>query len=198
MDRPVALEVLSPKRHLHRTSEPPRRKVPHHTNTPSSRSPSPVSHLSSLSTGQLLPSIPGENNPNASRHSAAVKAMSIRRRARFLEYWWLEIGACFIFILALVAIIVTLRPHQNKPLPQWPYSISINSLMSIYAVALKATILLVTGEGLGKYTERGNIPLNTEGYNVPFTYTLEKGRYITPRLRIVLTIIRLELIRASV
>jgi len=51
----------------------------------------------------------------------------------------------------LIAIIITLRPHQDKPLPQWPYNISVNSLISIYVVILKGAVLLVTAEGLGTY-----------------------------------------------
>jgi hypothetical protein len=32
-------------------------------------------------------------------------------------------------------------------LPQWPYSLSINSLISIYVVILKAAMLLVLAQG---------------------------------------------------
>ena len=57
----------------------------------------------------------------------------------------------------------TLQPHQGKPLPQWPYQISVNTLISIYAVVLKVTVLLVTAEGLGQLKWRrfqGDRPLN--------------------------------------
>ena len=74
----------------------------------------------------------------------------MRRRAHFLRNWWLEIGARFVFVLAWIAIVVTLRPHQGGPLPQWSYNISVNSLRSIYVVVLKATVLLATAESLGK------------------------------------------------
>ena len=147
MNHPVA---LSPEQSLHQTSEHHGHKFPYHTNAAKSRSPSPISHSA---TGQLLPSIPSESSPNLARHDSSAKSVPRRRRAQFLKSWWLEIGACCIFILALIAIVVTLRPHQNKPLPQWPYSISVNSLISIYAVILKATILLVTAESLGKYND---------------------------------------------
>ena len=87
--------------------------------------------------------------PSTATPEAAISSVG-RRHTHFLRSWWLEIGACFIFILALLAIIVTLRPHQGKPLPQWPYDISINSLISIYVVLLKATVLFVAAEGIGK------------------------------------------------
>lgn len=63
----------------------------------------------------------------------------------------MEIGACLLFIIAFVAIIATLYPHQGKPLPDWPFQISINALVSVYVVVLKTTIIFVTAEGLGTY-----------------------------------------------
>jgi len=71
-------------------------------------------------------------------------------RSPILKYWWLEIGACFLFLIILVAIVATLYPHQGKPLPQWPYHLSVNTVISIYVVILKSTILLVAAEGLGQ------------------------------------------------
>ena len=67
-----------------------------------------------------------------------------------LGAWWLEALSCLLFLLALVAIVVTIYPHQGRPLPQWPYNISVNSLIAIYAVILKATMLLVVAEGLSQ------------------------------------------------
>lgn len=112
------------------------------------RSPS---HDPGPTTQQLLRCNSLGSNQEPKFASAKPQALPARRRAHFLKNWWLETGACFIFVLALVAIIVTLRPHQDKPLPQWPYNISVNSLISIYVVILKATVLLVTAEGLGTY-----------------------------------------------
>ena len=63
----------------------------------------------------------------------------------------MEIGACLLFMIAFVAIIATLYPHQGKPLPEWPFQISINALVSIYVVVLKTTIIFVTAEGLGRF-----------------------------------------------
>ena len=71
-------------------------------------------------------------------------------RAQIFKNWWMEMSACLLFNTALVAIIATLYPHQGKPLPDWPYRLSVNTLVSIYGVVLKGTILLVTAEGLGQ------------------------------------------------
>lgn len=72
------------------------------------------------------------------------------RRAHLFKCWWLETAACLLFLAALVAIFATLYPHQGKPLPEWPYQLSVNTLLSIYVVVMKGTILLVTAEGLGQ------------------------------------------------
>ena len=64
--------------------------------------------------------------------------------------WWLESLACLVFLVALTAIVATLYPHQDQPLPQWPYSLSINTLVAVYVAILKGAILLVTAEGLSQ------------------------------------------------
>jgi Protein of unknown function (DUF3176) len=64
--------------------------------------------------------------------------------------WRFEILSCLLFVLSLVAIFVTIYSHQGRPLPQWPYSISINSLVAIYVVILKAAMLFVAAEGLSQ------------------------------------------------
>ena len=56
----------------------------------------------------------------------------------------------FLCFASLVAIIATVQPHQGKPLPQCPPKISVNTMISIYVVVLKGTIMLVVTEGLGQ------------------------------------------------
>lgn len=57
--------------------------------------------------------------------------------------WKLEIGGCIAALLSLFAILSTLFPHANNPLPQWPLNVSINTLLSIYAVVFKVSIASV-------------------------------------------------------
>ena len=71
-------------------------------------------------------------------------------KSPIFKHWRLEIGACSLFLIILGAIIATLYPHQGKPLPKWPYRLSVNTVLSIYVVILKSTILLVAAEGLGQ------------------------------------------------
>jgi len=137
------------RRHWLRGSHDSKANVMSDGDAAARRSPSPEA---GPTTQQLLRRNPMGSSQDLKTASAKAKARLTRRRAHILENWWLEIGACFIFVSALIAIIVTLRPHQDKPLPQWPYHISVNSLISIYVVVLKGSVLLVTAEGLGKYT----------------------------------------------
>lgn len=146
MDRAAPLSTQETLRRLKRSSDG---KAAHCADTAISRSPSP-SPQARLPTGALSSFSLPKRNPNEASHQATNAALRIRRRAHYLKNWWLGIGACFLFISAMIAIVVTLLPHQGKPSPQWPYHISVNSLISIYVVILKATVLLVTAEGLGE------------------------------------------------
>ena len=79
-------------------------------------------------------------------------------RYEFIRTWWSELLSCLLFIGALIAIVVTVLPYTDEPLPQWRYGLSINTLVAIYAVILKSTVLYVTAEGLSQlkwawYTE---------------------------------------------
>jgi hypothetical protein len=72
------------------------------------------------------------------------------KRAHILLNWWLEIGACFLFIAAIGAVVATLYPYEGKPLPQWPYHVSINTVIAVYVTTLKTAVLFITAESLGQ------------------------------------------------
>jgi hypothetical protein len=50
-------------------------------------------------------------------------------------------------LLALMAILLILALHQNHTLPSWPFSITLNLLISIMVIVLKATMLAVLASG---------------------------------------------------
>lgn len=116
---------------------------------PPSRDVSPLGLPTVDSTRPLIPRKPLASNQCSARLPSQNPAVEIgHRRAHVIRNWWMEIAACFLIFAALTAIVPTMYPHQGKPLPQWPYLISVNSLISIYVVVPKCTILLVTIEGL--------------------------------------------------
>ena len=70
-----------------------------------------------------------------------------RSQLDFLKPWWIEISACVLVLLSIIAIALTLAIHHNQPLPNWPFGISVNSLVSVFVVILKGGMLLILGEG---------------------------------------------------
>jgi len=66
---------------------------------------------------------------------------------RVFGAWWLELLACALAVAGLMTIIGILYPHQNLPLPRLPYKLTINSLVSICIVVIKAAVLLIVAQG---------------------------------------------------
>lgn len=79
---------------------------------------------------------PGKTNPSSSKGS-------FKDIVSCWSNWKWEIANSAISNIALAATIGTLLPHQNQPLPQWPFHISINTLLSIYSVVLKGSATFV-------------------------------------------------------
>jgi hypothetical protein len=86
------------------------------------------------------PDVVRQSSTTSSRHS----------RAEVFSIWWLEMICSAIFCGALVAIVATIYSYEGRPLPEWPYHLTINTLIAIYVVILKAALLLVTAQGLGQ------------------------------------------------
>lgn len=84
------------------------------------------------------------------RRTNPSNPQSGRQRFPMLREWWLEGMACLITLFALAAVVLTLYPHQKKPLPQWPYRLSVNILLSIYIVVMKAALMYILAQGLGQ------------------------------------------------
>lgn len=64
--------------------------------------------------------------------------------------WWVEILNCILMIGTLCAIIAILYPNQTKPLPDWPFDISINTAVSILSTGLKTCAVLILTEGISQ------------------------------------------------
>ncbi|KAK8115760.1 hypothetical protein PG984_012262 [Apiospora sp. TS-2023a] len=67
-----------------------------------------------------------------------------------LWQWNIELLMCFlVFTVPLIAF-GTLFPFRAKPLPQWPFRITINSLLAVYSTILKAAISFVLSSGIAQ------------------------------------------------
>ncbi|KAI0385758.1 hypothetical protein F5Y04DRAFT_156128 [Hypomontagnella monticulosa] len=86
---------------------------------------------------------------------SSVHQKSALRYRRFRNVWdscswrW-EIVSCVLILTWLLAIFATLYPYDGQPLPQLPFKISINSLLSIYSMLLKASMAVVIAACIGQ------------------------------------------------
>ncbi|KAL4946708.1 hypothetical protein BDV06DRAFT_231788 [Aspergillus oleicola] len=64
--------------------------------------------------------------------------------------WTLEILGCLTSIVFFVAIIAVLFYYDGRPMPQWPYGITLNALVSVLSTVMKATMAFILTESLAQ------------------------------------------------
>jgi hypothetical protein len=64
------------------------------------------------------------------------------------RWWWAEILSYGLATVSFAAIIITLRIHQGMPLPEWQFGITINALIAVFLVLLKAGLFVLLEEGM--------------------------------------------------
>lgn len=64
--------------------------------------------------------------------------------------WKWESAASVLVLATPIIIFATLRPHSGQPLPQWPFKVSINSLLSVYGLVFKAVTGFVLTSCIGQ------------------------------------------------
>lgn len=75
----------------------------------------------------------------------------MKRCSHLATDWWLwELCATMTSLISFLAIILILRLHEGRPLPDRPFSITINSLVSIFATIMKAAMLVPIAEGISQ------------------------------------------------
>jgi len=101
---------------------------------------------STAQKGQMLDSDGGENRrlSDIKRQFRTLPAISGAVNSR----WLLETLSCLVALIFLAASIMILSMYNNRPLPHWPYSITVNSLVSLFVTILKAALLLPITEGI--------------------------------------------------
>ena len=67
-----------------------------------------------------------------------------------VHLWWFEIVCCLPAIGALFGVAVTIGFRQRRPLPEWPYSLTVNSVISIFILILKTAAALVLSAGVSQ------------------------------------------------
>lgn len=66
------------------------------------------------------------------------------------DWWCLELFSCIIAALAVFSIALTLAIHNNRSLPNWPFSITINTLLSVFSQIGQMATLLPIAECMGQ------------------------------------------------
>jgi hypothetical protein len=62
--------------------------------------------------------------------------------------WTAETFSCIFAIVALLGLVATLAAHEDKPLPQWPQIVNINSIISLFSLLIRAGVGVVLAEGM--------------------------------------------------
>lgn len=60
-----------------------------------------------------------------------------------IKLWKWEILTWTLTLIAIVAAVATITPHVDRPLPQWPFNITMNGLLSIYSIILHGCIAYI-------------------------------------------------------
>lgn len=58
--------------------------------------------------------------------------------------------SCLLALGALVGIFVVLKRFDGRALKDWPYSITINTLLSVLVTVIKAAIVVPLAEGISQ------------------------------------------------
>ncbi|KOS43160.1 hypothetical protein ACN38_g5953 [Penicillium nordicum] len=98
------------------------------------------------------PSGTATNSKRKSRPLSVSEQQAIlQSQTNFLgSSWTFEILNCLIAVAFLVAIILVLYNFDGKPVPEWPYGITLNALVSVLSTAMKAGMVCIATEALSQ------------------------------------------------
>ncbi|KAI0852748.1 hypothetical protein F5Y00DRAFT_272406 [Daldinia vernicosa] len=90
-----------------------------------------------------LPTAPMESVGQARTFGAGLKYL-------FTSWKW-EAASCLLILTIPFVIFATLYPHDGHPLPQWPFRISVNTLLSIYSIILRSGLSFILMSCIGQF-----------------------------------------------
>ena len=74
--------------------------------------------------------------------------------------WTAEVCSFAFAILSLIGLVVTLSIYNGRPIPEWPHLITINSVVSLFALCMRIGVGVVLAEG--NVTQAAYKPLGSE------------------------------------
>jgi hypothetical protein len=92
--------------------------------------------------------------PKSAHTASSIKRSDIRqiaaistRRLRFWKHaWTTEAIACIFASLSPVGLVTVLLQHHNRPLLEWPQLVTINSIVPLFALLIRASFWLILAE----------------------------------------------------
>ncbi|OOQ85978.1 hypothetical protein PEBR_23361 [Penicillium brasilianum] len=99
-----------------------------------------------------LDDVPESSTARRSRPLSSAEQVFLQSQTRAFwgASWTFEILGCLISIGFLVAIIVVLFYYDGKSMPDWPYGITLNALVSVLSTVMKATMAFILTECLAQ------------------------------------------------
>jgi hypothetical protein len=117
----------------------------------------------SLAEPKKVPEVPAARAKRVGRFSTPVIAFFVAVPRYFVRgsercgrafaplrqgRWTSEAFSLIFALLSLLGLVATLLAHQGKPLPQWPRLITINSIISLFSILIRAAVGVVLAEGI--------------------------------------------------
>ena len=69
----------------------------------------------------------------------------------FSDWWMGEMLAVMVSMITLLAIVLILRMHEDCTLPNLPYNMTLNTVISTLATVSKSSLLLVVASAIGQF-----------------------------------------------
>lgn len=64
--------------------------------------------------------------------------------------WAYEIVWCLVSIVLLMALVIVLSVHNQRPLPEFPLGLTLNTITAILATASRSVAMLIISEGVSQ------------------------------------------------
>ncbi|KAE8152056.1 hypothetical protein BDV25DRAFT_170841 [Aspergillus avenaceus] len=98
----------------------------------------------------------GQRPPLSASEQAVIQAQA----GSLGGSWIWEILSCVVAVAALAGIIVVLYMYDGKPMPDWPYGVNLNAVVSVLTTLMKAAMAFPITEALSQlkwsWFSRGN------------------------------------------
>jgi hypothetical protein len=98
--------------------------------------------------GGTIPTAPYQQQVPTEQDAPFLKP---KRRAISIMHWVWEAVNAVLLVAMIAAVVITLRLHDGQPAPDWPLSITINALVSIYAFIFKGNMAFILASCIGQF-----------------------------------------------